>query len=139
MKRSAAAEAPAAETRPRAKPRTPSHPSRPWLRQSRPKMPASEMRGARAWMTQAYAQTRVLVTGDNLVFVKSLPHLKINAAGQPPTTEKNDWKGDWSKSDTGYDLHVTFNGEDKFLTAKAEDLRLSVKDGKNLLVFDRAD
>lgn len=110
-----------------------------WLRQSRPKMPASEMRGARAWMTQAYAQTRVLVTGDNLVFVKSLPHLKINAAGQPPTTEKNDWKGDWSKSDTGYDLHVTFNGEDKFLTAKAEDLRLSVKDGKNLLVFDRAD
>jgi len=49
------------------------------------------------------------------------------------------WKGDWSANGDAYDLHVTLNGADKFMTAKAEDLRLSVKDGKNLLVFDRAD
>jgi len=109
-----------------------------WLRQSRPKMPASEMRSARAWMTQAYAKTSVLVSGDNLLFVKSLPRLKT-VAGQPPTTEQNDWKGDWQANGASYDLHLTFNGEEKFLTATAEDLRLSVKDGKNLLVFDRAD
>jgi len=109
-----------------------------WLRQSRPKMPASEMRAIRAWMTQAYAPTRVLVAGDNKIFIKSLPRLKAEA-GQTPTTELNNWKGDWSRGDTGYDLHLTFNGEDKFLTATAEDLRLSVKDGKNLLVFDRVD
>ena len=109
-----------------------------WLRQSRPKMPASEMRSARAWMTQAYAKTSVLVSGDNLLFVKSLPRIKT-VAGQPPTTEQNDWKGDWQANGTSYDLHLTFNGEEKFLTATAEDLRLSVKDGKNLLVFDRAD
>jgi hypothetical protein len=109
-----------------------------WLRQSRPKIPASEMRGARAWMTQAYAQTRVLATGDNQVFVKSLPRLKISP-GQPPTTEQNDWKGTWSDNGTGYDLHLTFDGKDKFMTAKAEDLRLSLKDGKDLLIFDRAD
>jgi len=30
-------------------------------------------------------------------------------------------------------------GADKFLTASAEDLRLSVKEGKNFLIFDRAD
>jgi hypothetical protein len=109
-----------------------------WMRQSNPKIPASEMRSARAWMTQAYAQTRVLATGDNQVFIKSLPHIKI-AAGQPATTEQNDWTGDWSEDGTNYDVHVSFNGEDKFMTASAEDLRLSIKDGKNLLIFDRAD
>jgi uncharacterized membrane protein required for colicin V production len=109
-----------------------------WLRQSRPKMPASEMRSARAWMTQAYAKTSVLVCGDNQIFVKSLPRIKT-VAGQPPTTEQNDWNGDWQANGTSYDLHLTFNGEEKFLTATAEELRLSVKDGKNLLVFDRAD
>jgi len=109
-----------------------------WLRQSRPKIPASEMRSVRAWMTQAYAQTSVLATGDNQLFIKSLPKLKITA-GQAPTTELNDWKGDWTADGTNYDLHVSFNGEDKFLTGVAEDYRLSVKDGKNLMVFDRAD
>jgi len=89
-------------------------------------------------MTQAYASTRVLVTGDNQLFVKSLPKLKINP-GQPPTTEHNDWKGDWSANGASYDLHLTLNSEEKFMTATAEDIRLSVKDGKNLLIFDRAD
>lgn len=109
-----------------------------WTRQSRPKMSASEMRGLRAWMTQAFAQTRVIVAGDNQVFVKSLPRVKADA-GQPPTTEHGDWKGDWTANGTNYDLHVTLGGEDKFLTAAAEDLRLTVKDGKNIYIFDRAD
>lgn len=109
-----------------------------WLRQSRPKIPASEMRAVRAWMMQAYAQTRLLATGDNQLFVKSLPRLKT-VAGQPPTTENNDWKGDWTANGTNYDLHLTFSGEDKFLTASAEALRLTLKDGKNLMIFDRAD
>jgi len=109
-----------------------------WLRQDRPKIPASEMRSARAWMTQAYAQTRVLMTGDNQIFVKNLPKLKV-VAGKPPTTEHDNWKGNWTANGTGYDLHLTGNGEEKFLTATAENLRLSVKDGKNLLIFDRAD
>ena len=108
-----------------------------WLRQSNPKIHASEMRVVRASLTQAYAQTRVLVTGDNQIFIKSLPRFKTTP-GQPTTTEQNDWKGDWSDNGTSYDLHLTFNTEEKFLTATAEELRLSVKDGKSLLVFDRA-
>jgi uncharacterized membrane protein required for colicin V production len=108
-----------------------------WMRQSRPKMAASEMRSLRAWMTQAYAQTRVIVAGDNQIFVKSLPRIKAEA-GQAPTTEYGDWKGDWAVNGTNYDLHVVLAGEDKFLTASAEDLRLTVKDGKNLMIFDRA-
>ena len=110
-----------------------------WLRQSRPKMTASEMRAVRAFWTQAYSQTRVLVTGDNKLFIKNLPRFKAESGQQQPNTELNNWTGDWSHSDTGYDLHVTYNGEDKYMTAKSEGLRMSVRDGKNVLIFDRAD
>lgn len=109
-----------------------------WMRQNNPKIPASEMRRVRAWMTQAYAQTHILVTGDNQIFIKSLPLIKVTA-GQPPTTEQNNWKGDWAANGANYDLHVTFGSEEKFMGATVDDLRLSVKDGKNQLVFDRAE
>jgi hypothetical protein len=109
-----------------------------WTRQNNPKMPASQMRSVRAWLTQAFAQTRLLATGDNQVFLKSMPKLKP-AEGQPPTIEYNDWKGDWAANGTSYDVHVAFNGEDKFMTATAEELRLTLKDGKSLMIFDRAD
>jgi uncharacterized membrane protein required for colicin V production len=109
-----------------------------WMRQSRPKMAASEMRAIRAWMVQAYAPTRVLATGDNQIFIKQLPQVKATSPGQPPTTEYNDWKGDWSTSGTDYDVHVTAgDNNEKFMTASAEDLRLTIKDGKNMLIFDR--
>jgi uncharacterized membrane protein required for colicin V production len=109
-----------------------------WLRQDQPKIRASEMRAIRAWITQSYAKTRILATGNNQLFVRNLPQIKKQ---NPPSTtpELVNWKGEWSRSDTNYDLHVSFNGEDKFLTAKAEGLRLTVKDGHNLLIFDRAD
>jgi len=115
-----------------------------WMRQTNPKIPASQMRMVRAWMTEAYAKTRVLVTGDNQIFVKSLPQLKMVPGQLVPKTEQNDWKGDWTDNGTNYDVHLTLptgsaTGADKFLTASAEDLRLSVKEGKNLLIFDRAD
>jgi len=110
-----------------------------WLRQSNPKIPASEMRIIRARWTQAYADTRILATGDNQLFVKSLPKfLAKPQPGQPPFTSEN-WKGDWTDNSGSYDLHLTLNSDEKFMTAKAEDLRLSIKDGKNLMVFDRAD
>ena len=110
-----------------------------WLRQSNPKIPASEMRIIRARWTQAYADTRILATGDNQLFVKSLP--KFLAKPQPgqPAFQSENWKGDWTDNSGSYDLHLTLNSDEKFMTAKAEDLRLSIKDGKNLMVFDRAD
>ena len=52
-----------------------------WLRQSSPKIPASEMRWSAPGWTQAYAQTRVLVTGDNQIFHQEPAEiLKVNAA-----------------------------------------------------------
>src|SRR5450756_887202 len=68
-----------------------------WLRQSQPKIQASEMRAIRALWSAAYAQTTVLATADNQLFVKNFPHFQTTpAAGQPPFTPEN-WKGDWSK------------------------------------------
>jgi hypothetical protein len=109
-----------------------------WMRQGR-KMSGNEMRALRAYLLQAYAQTHVLVTGDNQVFVKSLPRVKNTGPGQPPAVENNDWKGDWSANGNNFDIHLVFSGEDKFMTASAEELRLTIKDGKNIMIFDRAD
>ena len=110
-----------------------------WIRQNNPKIPASQMRVIRYQIAQAYADTRVLVTGDNQLFVKALPKFATQPQpGQPAFTPEN-WKGDWAANGASYDLHLTLNGEEKFLTGTAEDLRLSIKDGKNLLIFDRAD
>lgn len=111
-----------------------------WMRQSQPKMSMNEARYIRALMFQAYAGTRVLVAGDKQVFVKHFPHITVTP-GTPPTTttEYQDWKGDWSANGASYDLHVVLNGEDKFMTGTVKDLRLTIKDGKNLMIFDRAD
>ena len=110
-----------------------------WVRQSRPKMTATEMRAIRTLWSQGYSKTRILLTGDNKIFIKNLPRFKA-VTGQPTATELNNWKGDWSRNDKGgYDLHLTGNGEDKYLTATTEGLRMSVKDGKNPLIFDRVD
>ena len=105
-----------------------------WLWQSQPKMQAAEMLAIRGLWTKAYGQTTLLLTGDNQAFVFNLPRFK-SQPGQAP--ELQNWKGDWSADGTNYTLHVTFTGEDKFMEATAKTLRLSLKDGHNLLIFDR--
>lgn len=109
-----------------------------WMRQNNPKISASEMRMIRAQVIQAYAQTHILVAGDNQLFVKNLPKFRVNP-GQPPTMDLVNYKGDWSASGNNYDLHITGDGEEKFMSATADDLRLMVKDGRNLMIYDRAD
>jgi hypothetical protein len=107
-----------------------------FLRQARPNIPASEMRAVRAWMLQAYADTTFVAGGDGQAFLKNLPHLK---PGTPPTTEKATWKGSWTEDDTNYDLTLTSNGENKSMTAKTDGARLTLKDDKDTLIFDRED
>jgi hypothetical protein len=107
-----------------------------FLRQSRPNIPASEMRAVRAWMLQAYADTTFVAGGDGQAFLKNLPQLK---PGKPPTTEKATWQGSWTADDTNYDVALTSNGENKSMTAKTDGARLTLKDDKNTLIFDRED
>lgn len=108
-----------------------------WLRQNQPRMTAREMAGLRNLWTAAYGQTTVLATGDNQLFVKNLPRFQAQPTpGQAPFTPES-WSGDWSKDGDAYTLHITLGSQDKFLTATTTDgLRLNVKDGKTLLVFD---
>ena len=109
-----------------------------WFRQTEPKLSPNEIAGLRALWTQAYGPTTFLLTGDNQIFVKNFP--KFMAAPQPnqPPFQQQDWQGDWSQDGTNYTLHITYNGEDKYLNGDTDGLRLRVKDGRTLLIFDRA-
>lgn len=111
-----------------------------WMRQNNPKISASEMRAIRSLWTQAYAETSLLVAGDSQLFAKKLPKFLAQQSPNQPPFQAENWKGDWAANGNNkYDLHLALNGEDKFLNATAEELRLTVKDGKRLLIFDRAD
>lgn len=109
-----------------------------WLRQSHPKISSSEMRGIRAVWTAAYANTVVLAAGDKKLFIKNMPKFAAQPQPSQPLFEPQNWKGDWDASGTNYDLHLTTpGGEDKFYSATADEFRLTIKEGKNLLIFDR--
>jgi hypothetical protein len=109
-----------------------------WLRQDRPKIQASEMRALQALWTQAYARTRLLLTGDHQLFIKNLPKFQAQTQPDQPAFQPENWKGDWSRDGTNYILHVSLNGEDKFMSGTSDGLRLTLKDGRNLLIFDHA-
>lgn len=106
------------------------------LRQAHPKYTATEMRAARDWMTQAYADTKFVAGSDGQAFLKNLPRIK---PGTPPTTETTTWKGSWSTKDAAYDLTLTCDGETKVMTAQTTGARLTINDDKNALIFDHAD
>jgi len=103
------------------------------LRQARPNIPSNEMRAIRAMWTQGFADTTFVAGGDGQAFLKSLPNFKK----QPPAPET--WKGTWSADGTNYDLSLTSNGENKSMTAQTGGGRLTLKDDKNTLIFDRED
>ena len=103
------------------------------LRQARPNIPASEMRAIRALWLQGFADTTFVAGGDGQAFLKNLP----NFQKQPPAPET--WKGSWSGNGTNYDLSLASNGENKSLTAQTTGARLTLKDDKNTLIFDRED
>ena len=103
------------------------------LRQAQPNIPASDMRGIRALWTQGFADTTFVAGGDGQAFLKNLPNFKK----QPPAPET--WKGSWSGNGTNYDLSLASNGETKTMTAQTSGTRLTVKDDRNILVFDRED
>jgi hypothetical protein len=108
------------------------------LRQSRPKITSPEMRSIRALWTQAYVQTVFIAGADNQAFLKNLPNFKPQPAGQPPGTDN--WKGQWSNDGTNYSLTLASDSGNKSLSASTPDgLRLTLKDDKSTLIFDRAD
>jgi hypothetical protein len=104
------------------------------LGQTQPNIPASDMRAARVWMTQAYSNTTFVAASDGQAFLKNLPQI---VSGQMPTTQTATWKGSWTADETNYDLTLSSNGENKSMTATTGGERLTLKDDKNTLIFDR--
>jgi len=101
------------------------------LRQTRSNISSKEMKALRALWNQAFADTTLVAGGDEQAFLKNLPNFK----SFPPTHET--WKGHWEGSAPNYDLSLQNNGEDKSMTAQVNGTRLTLKEGKNVFVFDR--
>jgi hypothetical protein len=108
------------------------------LRQAQPKITSPQMRSIRALWTQAYAQTIFIAGADNQAFLKNLPNFKAQPAGQPPGTDN--WKGQWSNDGANYNLTLAGDSGNKSMSATTTDgLRLTLKDDKSTLIFDRED
>jgi hypothetical protein len=103
-------------------------------RESQPTLSSSQMQSVRAWMTKSFSDTTFITGTDGQAFLKKLPQLK---PGTPPTTEMTDWKGSWTADGDGYDLTLTGNGENKSMTAKISNDRLTILGDKYPLIFDR--
>ena len=104
------------------------------LRQAQPNLPASEMKVIRALWTKGYEDTTFVAGGDGQAFLKNLPDFK----SKPPAPAT--WKGTWTaNNDANYDLSLSNNGENKPMTAQINGARLTLKDDKNTLIFDRED
>ncbi|HTB84129.1 MAG TPA: CvpA family protein [Candidatus Sulfotelmatobacter sp.] len=111
-----------------------------WLRQNQPQLQPKEIAAVRSLWSAAYGQATLLVTGDNQVFVKSYPLFSTKPRQNQPPYDLEAWTGDWSRDGDTYTLHVTYDTNEKYLTATTTDgLRLSIKEGGRLLIFDRAD
>jgi hypothetical protein len=108
-----------------------------WLRQDQPKMAANDMAAVRGLWAEAYAPMTLLLTGDNQIYVKGFPKF-VKPEPNQPAFQSQDWQGDWSKDGTNYTFHISFNGEDKYLNANTDGLRMNIKDGRTLLIFDHA-
>ena len=101
------------------------------VRQTRPNITATEMRGVRALWSESFSNTTFVAGTDEQAFLKGLPDFK----SQPPAPEN--WKGSWAADGTNYDLSLANNGENKSLTGQIAGGRLTLKDDKNTLIFDR--
>ena len=108
------------------------------FRQGRPNIQPNALRAARAWMTEAYADTTFVAGADGQAFLKDLPYLKTQP-NKLPVTEKATWQGQWKDNGTNYDLSLNSNGQSKFMTAHTDGRRLTLQSGNDSFVFDRQD
>jgi uncharacterized membrane protein required for colicin V production len=106
------------------------------LMETRPVISSREMRMLRAWVTQSYAKTAFVAGADGQAFLKNLPHLK-SQPGQPPITETITYKGKWKGDGTDYKLSLSSSSQKQSMPAETDGTRLTIKDDKTTLVFDR--
>jgi hypothetical protein len=109
-----------------------------WFRQSQPKIQAKEMAAIRALWSAAYSSATFQLTSDNQVFVKNFPKFANPPQANQPLFNPENWKGDWTREGEACSIHLKLNETERFMTATTTDgLRMSVKDGRTMLIFDR--
>jgi uncharacterized membrane protein required for colicin V production len=106
------------------------------LLEARPVISSREMRTLRAWVAQSYAKTAFVAGADGQAFLKNLPHVTTQP-GKPPTTETATWQGKWKGDGADYELTLNSSGKKQSMPAQINDTRLTIKDDKTTLVFDR--
>jgi uncharacterized membrane protein required for colicin V production len=112
------------------------------LLESRPVISSREMRALRASVSQSYTNTTFIAGADRQAFLKSLPHIKVQPVprGQPappPVTEIETWQGRWKQEGNGYELALSSGGKKQSMPAHVEGTRLTIKEDRTTLVFDR--
>jgi hypothetical protein len=86
--------------------------------------------------SNAYAQTVFVAAADHQAFLDNLPHFTVQN-GATAVAEKVTLRGQWENAGTNYDLSLGGNGPSKSMTAQIDGLRLTIKSGKDSLIFDR--
>lgn len=113
------------------------------LLESRPVISSREMRTLRVWVSQSYTNTAFVAGADKQAFLKNLPQLKAPPAPQrgqpaaPVATETATWQGKWKADGTGYELSLSSGGKKQSMPAQVESNRVTIKDDRTTLVFDR--
>lgn len=100
---------------------------------ARPNIPAAEIKALRSLWSRAYAQTTFVASADHQAFLDNMPRFKVEN-GMPTVAQTTTWQGQWNNAGTNYDLSL--NG--KSMTARTDGLRLTIKSGGDVWVFDRA-
>ncbi|MGO8837858.1 MAG: CvpA family protein [Limisphaerales bacterium] len=106
------------------------------LLEARPVISSREMRSLRAWVSQSYVNTAFVAGADHQAFLKELPQLTVQP-GKPPTTETASWQGKWKTDGVNFELSLSSGGKKESMPAQIDGNRLTIKDDKNTLVFDR--
>jgi hypothetical protein len=106
------------------------------LIQTRANMPSSEMAAMRSLWFPAYAKTMLVAGADNQVFLKNLPHFKMQP-NQPATFDTATLQGQWKSDGNNYDLSLTDNGANKSAIVTIDGSRLTLKMESDTLVFNR--
>ena len=102
--------------------------------QAHPKkrLTATEMRELKAVWNQAFAQTILIAGTDGQLFVKNVPDF----TSKTPTTTTENWKGQWSGSDSNFQVTLSDHGGTTF-AATSDGIRLEF-DSKDIpYVFQR--
>jgi hypothetical protein len=109
------------------------------LRKAKPNISSTEMVKWKKWMITAFAKTSFVAMTDHQAVLKSLPQIRLPAAGAPSAGGPQMMKGQWKVSDGKYQLALSGGGRDELLDARIEGDRLTVGvDGMDL-AFDRED